>query len=257
MDSEVIDPILHLRRRARRFVVAPPDETGTVLVYAITHMHVPELASLPALDVARAKVALQALQETKFRLEVCQTEEQRQLVQAELDESKARARQELERELFGSVERVTEYIERARAIVTRSVEAVGVALPDAPMGVCEQGASPEQVCKVMKVLHKGTPQEQAVYMKPLTLVMGEASRTEEISIRDYRDGEVCKLALLFSAAFSVQAKVMPLPGAARDAAMGGQAGEAVRGAPVDLPADRGSLAGSSGGHGGRAAGAGG
>lgn len=206
------DPIRQLRRRARRLVVAPPDSEGVRYVYAITHQGIPELAGAPALDVGRATVELEQLRDLAWRLGASQTEEQRAAVQAEVAETKARAEALLREEIIGTPEKKVSYIERCRAVVMGAVEAVGLALPDAPTGPCQRDVEPHEVCEILDTLRPGTAQEERVYMKPLTILPGKSSRPGEVGIRDFGDAEVSKLHNLFAEAFTVQRSVTPLSG---------------------------------------------
>lgn len=245
MNSPALDPIAHLRRRGRRLVVGPSDGTPHRTVYAITHLHVPELAAMPALDVARARPALEQRRDLEQRLAYCQTAEQRAAVEHEMEVQRSHLQEQLQADLFGTPERLAAYIERCRALVVGAVEAVGLALPDAPTGPCPEGTMPEQVCTQLGV-RPGN--QEPVYLKPVQIVTGRAETADQLSILDWRDGEVCRLAMLFSRAFSVQAQVTPLSGGSGGPGVGGQARDPLRRPAQQLPADRRPLAGGSGGH---------
>lgn len=248
MNSPAIDPLTHLRRRARRLVVAPADETGTRLVYAITHLHAPDLAAMPGLDVVRAKAAIEHQRDLDQRLQGCHTDEDVARVMAEMEEHKALLEQQAREEMFGSLERLELTLQRSRELIIRSVEAVGVALEHVEVGAQPRDTMPDQVCRVLDVLHKGTPREEVVYLRAVALVAGKAG-PEQISVLDLQDRETVQLAMLFAGAFSVQRSVTPLPGEPRGAAVGRQPGPEVRREAQQLPADRRSLVGGSGRHG--------
>lgn len=246
-----LDPITYLRRRARRLVVADPDENGVRVVYAITHVHTPDLAGLPALDVIQAKAAAQELAEAATRLRGCRSEEERQQIERELAEAKARFEREAVQELFGTLERMTLTIERAQAMVMLSVEAMGTALPEVPTGTCEPDTLPEKVCRLM-TLNQGTPREERVHLRPVKIVAGRATGEGQLSVLDFKDRELTRLAMRFSAAFSVAARVTPLSGATGDPALGRSAGDSLRGPAEPVPSDRGPLAGGRDRHSGDA-----
>lgn len=229
----LFDPIQHIRERGRRLVVAPPDASGVALVYAVTHVHVPELAALPALDVARAQAEMEQQEERARRLAGCKTAKERARVEAEIAAAAEHLAQTLHEELMGTPARQVSYLERCRVIVCGAVLMVGRALPGAMLGARPMGTHPSEVCEVLiPPKREGAEPE---YLAPLTISM---DRSGPVSILDHDDKEVCLLATLFAAAFSAQTRVTPLPGQARDPAVGRSAGEAVRDAPLGNPEDR-------------------
>lgn len=214
------NPILQLRRRARRLVVAPADITGTRYVYAIAHQGSPELASAPVLDVARSMASLDEARQEAWRLRGAATEEEREAIRQELEEAKAKAAAALREDLIGTPERRGSYVERCRALVAGAIEAVGVALPDAPEGPCGPEVEPHHVCAVLEVLRPGTPQEERVYLRPLRVQLAPSTKPGEVSVHDFFDGEISQLARMFSKAFNPQASVTPLSGESRGTALG-------------------------------------
>lgn len=206
-----IDLIQGLRDKGRRLVVLPPDETGVAYVYAITHAHTPELAGLPALDVSRAQQQIEEVQHLAQRLAGCKSDKQRKRVEAEAEAVKERLSKALNDELWSTPERREAYLARCRAVVCAAVVAVGAAKEGVSYGPQPIGTHPESVCVELGQDGKGKP----IYLQPLRILPERSSEPEPgtVCVLDFDPGEVMKLQMLFSVAFTVQHLVTPLPGA--------------------------------------------
>lgn len=224
----MLSPIDIIRRRAKRLVVAPPDEHGTALVYAITHHHAPELAALAVVETKRITEEAKRAENLQRRLERCKTDEERAAIEAEAKDVAEAMREAISEEMFGTAERRNAYLERVRTIVCQAVEAVGIALPDATVGPQPLGTDPREVCEDLGNGERLTPL-RLVHTRFVTQAERDAARARnELSVFDHSDQELMTLSALFTAAFSVRGSVDPLPGRTRAAEVGGSAGEAVR-----------------------------
>lgn len=236
-----INPIELIRRKGRRLVVAPEDETGERVVYAISHIQLPELGAAAIIEPRRLLKSKEEADYLQRRLERASTDEDRAKIEEEAKQLAERIQKEAEEDLFGSPEKQIEYVQRCRRIVSLAVRAVGVARPDAPTGPAEYGTEPWQVCLPLD-------ESGEVFLVEVEVVEDREVEPSsgKISIHDYDTGELIRLAALFMAAFSVKSTVAPLPGAPGDADVGGAHGPKVRPASERVPARSRQGGGSTG-----------
>lgn len=243
----VIDPFEVIRSRARKFVIMPADDEGVRCVYAITHAHSPEMAALPALDVGSLTEQLEQAQRAERRLAACKTPEETAKVQEELVAAADRVKAALVSDLAGTPQKEAAYLMRCRATVMQAVRGVGIARDDVQEGVCPTGTVDADIC-----IELGTDAQGPIYVRPLRFVDGAADKAKgEISILDIADGELMRMQMLFSAAFSQRASVIPLRGQSGTDAVGGSDGEALRPASEPVPDRPGPIRGDAGRVGGK------
>lgn len=252
--ANAFDPLVHLRRRARRLIIMPPDAEGVRLVYAVTHVHSPELAGLPAIEVGGLEKEIADAERLATRISAAKTDAERKRLEEEAKQLREHLNREALKDVFGNEAKRNALVKRSRGIVIAAVEAAGVAGHWVPLKVIPPGEEdevdnttqppgthPSDVCADLSG-GEGEP----LYLRPLRFVEGPSDHDRgEVSVFDLDDMEVMRLGALCQGAFSVSASVSPLRETPAADGVGGQDGEAVRPAAERVPARSGSGGGGS------------
>lgn len=231
-----MEPLQLLRSAGRRFVVVLCRDHNVPLVYVIQRVASPEFLRLATAALAVAQVAQQDAYELDGQLLGAKTDADRERVTAELAAAaKERAAQSVAK-LASDPASLVELQAQADRLVQAAVVAVGIGLPDTPLGLQPIGTKAAQICEPVGATSEGT---EPVYLRPVRWMATAQPDADGMWIGELREAERMELSSLIWEAFSPAKAVESFrPGAAGDRGSVGAPvrPKAERAAPVRRPA---------------------
>ncbi len=206
------NPIRERQEAVRRLIVLHNLPMDCHEVYACR-----KVDTMSLLDVGWAEIVGEDyIHSTRARMQA-QAEMDGAALAASSPEERKRLEQEIEQRqsaetlrLIGHIlndrARVAKLVARCDAWIAASVEAIGIAKDGAVAGILPKGTAPRDVC--LSLHDEGD--EKGPYVKPVTMVLGEAEDDHSLSVSDLHEDERIALGVMIQSAFSRSARVTPL-----------------------------------------------
>ena len=207
----MVDPIEKIAKAARRLIVVDQGAAGR-FVYGCRRVRPEEMIRrgfLQIVEIAAASQATNAAMEEALiaqRIADAPDDAAREAIRASISEERASDQQATIRKIMADPDAAKEYLAQCEAYLMASIEALGLALDDAPEGLQAPGTQVQDVAQPL-----GEEAGQPVYLRPVRYTDGPTDPAKgQIGIEDLGQIARLKIGVWAMAASSPAEELRPL-----------------------------------------------